>query len=38
MIFGASYFFAYLHVFKQTVWTLTYIELSSRKEQDIIDL
>ena len=38
LIFGASYFFAYLHVFKQTVWTLTYIELSSRKELDIIDL
>ena len=38
LIFGASYFFAYLEVFKQTVWTLTYIELSSRKELDVIDL
>jgi hypothetical protein len=38
MILGASYFFAYLHVFKQTVWTLTYMELSSRKELDRIDL
>lgn len=31
-----SYFFAYLHVFKQTVWTLTYLELSSRKDVDAI--
>jgi hypothetical protein len=38
LILGASYFFAYLHVFKQTVWTLTYMELSSRKELDVIDL
>lgn len=36
LIFGASYFFAYLHVFKQTVWTLTYMELSSRKALDEI--
>ncbi|MBU0458014.1 hypothetical protein KJ652_01175 [Patescibacteria group bacterium] len=34
----ASYFFAYLAVFKQTVWTLTYMELGKRKELDVIDL
>lgn len=33
----ASYFFAYLTVFKQTVWTITYLELSSLKDLDIID-
>jgi hypothetical protein len=32
----ASYFLAYLHVFKQTVWTLTYLELSEEKDLDII--
>lgn len=32
----ASYFFAYLTVFKQTVWTITYLELSSLKDLDII--
>ncbi|MBI3332234.1 hypothetical protein HYZ99_04770 [Candidatus Peregrinibacteria bacterium] len=37
LIFIASYFFAYLHAFKQTVWTLTYMELSSRKELDVIE-
>jgi hypothetical protein len=36
LIFGASYFFAYLHVFKQTVWTLTYMELSAHKDLDVI--
>ena len=36
LIIAASYFFAYLHVFKQTVWTLTYIELSERKDVDEI--
>lgn len=36
LVITASYFFAYLHVFKQTVWTLTYIELSSKKDLDII--
>ena len=36
LILIASYFFAYLHVFKQTVWTITYIELSRRKDLDII--
>ena len=33
----ASYFFAYLEVFRQTVWTITYIELSAMKELDIIE-
>lgn len=32
----ASYMFAYLSVFKQTVWTLTYLELSSKKDLDVI--
>lgn len=32
----ASYFFAYITVFKQTVWTITYLELSSLKDLDII--
>jgi hypothetical protein len=31
-----SYFLAYLHIFKQTVWTLTYLELSEQKELDVI--
>jgi len=31
-----SYFLSYLHVFKQTVWTITYLELSQKKELDII--
>jgi len=33
----ASYFFAYLHVFQQTVWTITYLELSKLKELDLIE-
>ena len=33
----ASYFFAYLEVFRQTVWTITYIELSNLKELDVIE-
>lgn len=32
----ASYFFAYITVFKQTVWTITYLELSSLKDLDVI--
>ena len=32
----ASYFFAYLEVFRQTVWTLTYMVLSEKKELDVI--
>ncbi|MDP7247077.1 MAG: hypothetical protein QF741_00440 [Candidatus Peribacteraceae bacterium] len=34
----ASYFFAYLAVFKQTIWTITYMELSKLKELDIIEI
>jgi hypothetical protein len=37
LMLGASYFFAYLHVFKQTVWTLTYMELSAQKDLDVIE-
>jgi len=33
----ASYLFAYLEVFRQNVWTLTYMELSRMKELDIIE-
>ena len=32
----ASYFFGYLHVFKQTVWTITYMELRKHKDLDVI--
>jgi hypothetical protein len=31
-----SYFLAYLHVFKQTVWTITYLKLSEKKDLDVI--
>lgn len=37
IIVAASYFFAYLEVFRQTVWTITYMELSKLKELDIIE-
>ena len=33
-----SYFFAYLQTFKQTVWTLTYLELSNKKDLDVIEV
>lgn len=36
LILAASYFFAYLHVFKQTVWTITYLELIAQPELDVI--
>lgn len=36
LIFVASYFLAYLHTFKQNVWTITYLELMKEKELDII--
>lgn len=36
LILLASYFFGYLHVFKQTVWTIAYLELSKRKELNVI--
>ena len=38
IIFFASYFFAYLEVFRQTVWTLTYIELCKLKDLDLIEV
>lgn len=31
-----SYLLTYLHVFKQTVWTITYLELSTKKDLDVI--
>ncbi|MBM3231491.1 hypothetical protein FJZ28_04160, partial [Candidatus Peregrinibacteria bacterium] len=37
LVAAASYFFAYLMVFKQTVWTITYLELSSLKDLDVIE-
>ena len=33
----ASYLFAYLEVFRQTVWTITYIELNKLKDLDVIE-
>lgn len=36
MLFVVAYFFTYLHVFKQTVWTLMYMELKAQKEMDVI--
>jgi|GEM_PF-410929 hypothetical protein len=33
----ASYFLGYVTVFKHTVWTITYLELSKEKELDVID-
>lgn len=32
----ASYFFGILHVFKQTVWTITFLELRKNKDLDLI--
>ncbi len=37
LVFIASYFFGYLHVFKETVWTITFLELRKNKELDVID-
>jgi len=34
----ASYFFAYLHAFKVTVWTVMYIELMKKKDLDLIEI
>lgn len=34
LVIVASYFFAYLHVFRQAVWTLTYLELRAKKDLD----
>jgi hypothetical protein len=33
----ASYFFAYIDIFRQTVWTITYMELNKLKELDVIE-
>lgn len=33
----ASYFLAYLHIFNQTVWTITFMELSKQKALDVIE-
>ena len=38
LVLFASYFFAYLHVFTQTVWTITYMELQKKKDLDIINV
>ncbi len=37
LIAVASYFFGILHVFKQTVWTITYMELRKNKDLDLIE-
>ncbi len=37
IIFIAGYFFAYIEVFRQMVWTITYIELSKLKDLDLIE-
>lgn len=37
LIGAASYFFTYFHVFKQTVWTIMYMELVKQKEFDEIE-
>lgn len=37
LILVASYFFTYLHVFKEAVWTITYCELKKFKDLAIID-
>jgi hypothetical protein len=38
LIFITAYFFTYLHVFKQTVWTILFMELIKEKELDHINL
>jgi hypothetical protein len=37
LIIGASYMFAYIHAFKTTVWTLTYLELIKHRDLDMFD-
>ncbi len=37
LIVVASYFFAYLHVFREAVWTITYIQLKQHKDLDVIE-
>ena len=34
----ASYLFAYLEVFRQTVWTITFMELRKMKDLDVIEI
>lgn len=36
LIVAASYLFAYIHAFKVTVWTITYLELVKHKDLDVI--
>jgi hypothetical protein len=36
LIVVASYFFGYLHVFREAVWTITFIELRKHKDLDVI--
>ncbi len=36
VIIIASYFFGYLHAFKQAVWTILYLELRNKKDLDVI--
>lgn len=36
LIVIASYFFAYITIFRQTVWTITYLELNKLRDLDII--
>lgn len=37
LIVAASFLFAYLHVFNEAVWTITYIELKKHKDLDAIE-
>ncbi len=37
LILVASYFFAYLHVFREAVWTITYLQLKQHKDLDVIE-
>jgi hypothetical protein len=37
LLFVASYFFAYLHVFREAVWTITYLELKKHKDLFVIE-
>jgi hypothetical protein len=36
LLLFATYFLTYLHVFKQTVWTITFMELKKEKDMDVI--
>lgn len=36
LVLVASYFFGYLHVFREAVWTITYLELKKNKDLDVI--